>query len=71
MNTTVLNYCLNKFIPYGIILFAIFSQMDCYTIYPYMTAAFIFFVDRFSFKTGYAVAYCESRNIDLDNPPES
>jgi len=67
---TVINYCLNKFVPYGILLFVIFYEMDYLTFYPYVASAFVLFIDRFSFKTGYAVAYCEARNIDLDNPPE-
>ena len=40
--------------------------MDYATLYPYATIAFIFFIDKFSFKTGYSVAYCEKNNIDLD-----
>lgn len=68
--TTILNYCLNKFIPYAVISFLVFWQMDYSTIYPYIVVGFIFFIDKFSFKTGYSVAYCEANNIDLDNPPE-
>ena len=26
-----------------------------------------FFIDKFSFKTGYSVAYCEANNINIDN----
>ena len=26
-------------------------------------------IDKFSFKAGYSVAYCESRGIDLGNQP--
>lgn len=62
----IINYALNKFIPYLIILGLVFSQMDYATIYPYITMGFILFVDKFSFKTGYSVAYCEKNNIDLD-----
>jgi hypothetical protein len=26
-----------------------------------------FFIDKFSFKAGYSVAYCEANNINLDD----
>ena len=66
MNNAIINYTLNKFLPYLILFGIVFSQMDYTTIYPYLTMGFIFFVDKFSFKTGYSVAYCEKNNIDLD-----
>lgn len=31
---------------------------------------FCLFIDRFSFKAGYSVAYCEARGIDLSNQPD-
>lgn len=27
---------------------------------------FCLYIDKFAFKAGYSVAYCEARNIDLD-----
>ena len=66
MMTHIINYSLNKFLPYVFLLFLVFSQMDYATLYPYLTIGFVFFVDKFSFKTGYSVAYCEKNNIDLD-----
>lgn len=64
--THIINYGLNKFVPYLVLLAIVFSQMDYATIFPYLTMGFIFFVDKFSFKTGYSVAFCEKNNIDLD-----
>ena len=64
--TSIINYSLNKFVPYVLLVFLVFSQMDYASAYPYATMGFIFFVDKFSFKTGYSVAYCEKNNIDLD-----
>lgn len=32
--------------------------------------SFCLFIDRFSFKAGYSVAYCEARGIDLSNQPD-
>jgi len=29
--------------------------------------ALIFFIDRFSFKTGYAVCFCEQNGIDIES----
>jgi hypothetical protein len=66
MNNAIINYTLNKFLPYLVLFVIVFSQMDYTTIYPYLTMGFVFFVDKFSFKTGYSVAYCEKNNIDLD-----
>lgn len=66
MMNAIINYSLNKFLPYVILLGIVFSQMDYTTIYPYLTMGFVYFVDKFSFKTGYSVAYCEKNNIDLD-----
>jgi len=48
----------------------LFSQIDWETWQPYVILGFIFFIDKFSFKTGYSVAYCESKGLDLDNPPK-
>ena len=62
----IINYSLNKFVPYLFLLFFIFSQMDYTGLYPYLTLGFIIFVDKFSFKTGYSVAYCKRNNIDID-----
>ena len=64
--THVLNYCLNKFIPYTIVLLLVFYNMSYTTWHPYLTMAFVLFIDKFSWKTGYAVAYCEKNDIDLD-----
>ena len=66
MMNAIINYSLNKFLPYVILLGIVFSQMEYTTIYPYLTMGFVYFVDKFSFKTGYSVAYCEKNNIDLD-----
>lgn len=67
MNTYLLNYALNKFCPYIIIGFLLFynSGLDIYRAAGIILACF--FVDKFAFKTGYSVAYCEKNNINLDD----
>lgn len=65
----IINYSCNKFIPYIIVGLILFSALSYLTWQPYAILGFIFFIDKFSFKTGYSVAYCESRGIDIDKPP--
>ena len=66
----ILNYCLNKFIPYLLVGFLLFWHLSYMTWPPYAILVFVFFIDKFSFKTGYSVAYCEKHGINVDNPPE-
>ena len=66
----LLNFCLNKFCPYiAIIAIMIFTVGWEYP-FAYLIIPFIMFIDRHSYRSGYAVAYCECKGIDLDNPPE-
>lgn len=41
--------------------------MGFYTFEPYVIMSLVWFVSHFNFKAGYAVAYCEKNNIDLDD----
>ena len=66
----VFNYCLNKFLPYLGVGFVLFWHLSYETWAPYVVLAFVFFIDKFSFKTGYSVAYCEKNGIDIDYPPK-
>ena len=65
MNQTqaVINYTLNKFCPFLIIGFLVFSKFTFETWEPYAIMVLLLFVDRFSFKTGYSVAFCEKNNL--------
>ena len=65
----VINYCLNKFCPYVIILGTLFLNSNLEIWKGLLVFAFCLFIDKFSFKAGYSVAYCESRGIDLGNQP--
>ena len=62
--TAIFNYCLNKFCPFLIIGFLVFSNFGFFVWEPYAIIGLVVFVDRFSFKVGYSVAFCEERGID-------
>ena len=66
----VINYCLNKFCPYIIILSVLFFNSDLAIWKGFIAFGFCLFIDRFSFKAGYSVAYCEARGINLLNQPD-
>lgn len=65
MNTNFINFCLNKFCPYIAIFSVLFILLGFNEPLVYIILPFIMYIDRFSFKAGYSVAYCESNGIDL------
>jgi hypothetical protein len=62
----VLNFALNKFLPFIIITCLCFYSLGFERFEPYVIIGLSFFIGHFNFKAGYAVAYCENNNIDLD-----
>ena len=66
MENSVINYCLNKFCPYVIIIAMLFYGSDLELWRAITALLFCLYIDKFAFKAGYSVAYCEARNIDLD-----
>ena len=70
MNTHVVNYVCIKFGPYIVLLIALFYNSGIEPLNAVMVLGACFFIDKFSFKTGYSVAYCEENNIDLDHDPK-
>ena len=66
MKMHVINYSLNKFCPYLILGFALFWNTELSPINACVVMAACVFIDKFSFKTGYSVAYCEANNINLE-----
>tara|TARA_R110002051_G_scaffold279307_1_gene340759 strand:+ start:277 stop:504 length:228 start_codon:yes stop_codon:yes gene_type:complete len=62
----VINYSLNKFCPLIIVAFLVFSNFELTRWEPYVIMLLIFFIERFSFKVGYSVAYCECKGIDTN-----
>ena len=65
MNTYLINYCLNKFCPYLAIFLVLFLSIGFSKPLVYLVIPFIMYIDRFSFRAGYSIAYCDKRNIDL------
>jgi len=61
----IVNYSLNKFCPIFIIAFLLFLNFGFVVWEPYVIMGLVFFVEKFNFKTGYAVAYCESKGINI------
>jgi hypothetical protein len=59
----VINYCLNKFCPYIVIGTLLFMNLSYSSWEPYVILGMIMWIEKFHFKTGYSVAYCESRGI--------
>ena len=66
MNVMILNFCLNKFMPTIMIAFLAFYKLGFNTIEPYGIMVLLFFSQHFHYKSGYSVAYCESRGIKTD-----
>lgn len=62
----LINYCLNKFMPSVIMAVLLFIHFGPMKLEPYIILGLALFAQHFHYKAGYAMAYCESRNIDLD-----
>ena len=68
----VINYCLNRFCPIIILAILIFSNFSLDNWQLYATVALMFFMDKYQFKVGYSVGYCEAAGIDPTmSPPYS
>lgn len=70
MNTTqaIINYCLNRFCPILMLGFLFFMHLDLTSWPPYAMIAILIFMDRYQFKVGYSVGYCEAKGIDPHAP---
>jgi hypothetical protein len=62
----IVNYTLNKFCPYIIILFLLFYNTELDPMRAILIIGACIFVDKFAFKAGYSYAYCKKHNINLD-----
>lgn len=62
----ILNFSLNKFLPFIILTCLSFHSLGFERFEPYIIIALAIFIGHFNFKAGYAVAYCEKNNIDLN-----
>lgn len=63
---SILEYSLNKFMPYVLISFLVFFEFGFYKVQPYIIMGLLCFLDKHSFRVGYAVALCEQKGIDLE-----
>ena len=70
MKQAVLNYSLNRFCPIIILGALIISNFSLTNWQLYVTIALMIFMDKYQFKVGYSVGYCEAAGIDpmQDNP---
>ena len=71
MKGAILDYCLNKFMPFAVILTLLVLSFEPDNWMPYAIFALTIFIERFSFKVGYSVGYCKKNNlIPVDNNGE-
>ena len=61
--TYIINYSLNKFLPFILVAFVLFTKMGFECWEPYAVMALVLFIDKFSYKVGYSVALCEERGL--------
>ena len=59
----IINYSLNKLMPFLIIGFLIFIKFGFNTWEPYVVLGLCFFIAKFSHDVGFAVGFCEKNNI--------
>ena len=64
MKQAVLNYSLNRFCPIIIVGALIISNFSLTSWQLYATIALMIFMDKYQFKVGYSVGYCEAAGID-------
>ena len=64
----VVNYCLNRFCPVLMLGILIFTHFELTQWELYAIIALMVFMDRFQYKVGYSVGYCEARGIDPMDP---
>lgn len=60
----IVNYTLNRFCPMIILGFIIFSNFALDNWHLYALVALMVFMDKYQFKIGYSVGFCEGRGID-------
>ena len=60
----VLNYTLNRFCPMIILGILMFSNFALDNWHLYVAIGLMVFMDKYQFKVGYSVGFCEARGID-------
>ena len=66
----IVNYALNRFCPMLILAFLMLSNFSFNNWQLYAAIGLMIFMDKYQFKVGYSVGYCEASNIDpmSENP---
>ena len=59
-DVAALEYVLNKFLPYIGIVILLFSELNFYSVTPWVILALAFFIDRFSIKIGRSIGEYEN-----------
>ena len=60
VDNAALEFALNKYLPYLLVLFIIFSSLELSDFRPWVMCGLIFFIDRFSFKVGRSLGEYEN-----------
>ena len=63
----ILNYMLNKTMPFIIIAFLLFYKLGLDSIEAYAILGLSFYICHFNYKVGYAVGLCEAKGIKIEN----
>ncbi len=66
MNKTnaILNYSLNRFCPMAIVILILLSSFSLNDWKIYALIPLLIFMDKYQFKVGYSVGYCDAKGID-------
>ena len=70
MKGAIINYCLNKFLPFLVVATLLFLSFDFTDWIPYAILVMVLFIERFSFKVGYSVGFCEKNKLFIDQIKE-
>tara|TARA_S200000501_G_scaffold345330_1_gene357877 strand:+ start:1163 stop:1360 length:198 start_codon:yes stop_codon:yes gene_type:complete len=63
----LLNYTLNKTMPFILTAFLLFYKLGFHSIEAYAILALSFYICHFNYKVGYAVGLCEAKGIKIEN----
>tara|TARA_Y100000310_G_scaffold184469_1_gene184599 strand:+ start:299 stop:511 length:213 start_codon:yes stop_codon:yes gene_type:complete len=63
MSNAVVNYCFNKFCPFLVVGALLFLSFEVTDWIPYAILLMVLFIERFSFKVGYSVGFCEKNDL--------
>lgn len=59
-NQAMLEYLVNKFLPYGLLIYLLVLNIELTNYFLYVIVGLIIFIDKFSFKIGRSVGEYEN-----------